>query len=189
MSGKLSQQRVVDFRIGQIPRNSQSPGDRWATTPGDVAMGMNTTTLSTDDRLSAEKLTAHVVARQPAGGRSLPIRLENISGGRHDNGMLCGMMLHKFAARSVDQMAALVRALDSGNARELARGAGALKGVAAELAAEVLLERADELERSARCGDLETAALALVRTREEMERCAAAASELLGQLLDEHSLG
>lgn len=161
--------------------------DRSAYGPGEIAMEMNTTTLSTDNRLSAENLTAHAAPRQPARGRSGPIRLENIEEGRLDNGMLCGMILHKFAARSVDQMAALVRALDSRNAQELARGACTLKGVAAELSAEALRERADELERSAQRGDLEKAAIALVRTREEMDRCAEAASELLSQLLAEHS--
>jgi HPt (histidine-containing phosphotransfer) domain-containing protein len=119
----------------------------------------------------------------------LPIRLEKIAEGCLDDGAWCGMKLHKFAVRSADQVAALARALESGNALELARGAHTLKGVAADLAAETLCALADELQRTAERGQLDQAGPTLVRTREEIERCVEAASELLGQLLREHSAG
>jgi HPt (histidine-containing phosphotransfer) domain-containing protein len=149
---------------------------------------MSTNLLSSDDRIWAENLIAPSGERKSAGGRSLPIRLECIADRCLDDGMSCGMILHKFAARSVDQVAALERALDSGNALELARGAHALKGVAADLSAETLCALADQLQRTAERGELDEAAGALVRTREEIERCVEAASELLGQLLREHRL-
>ncbi len=149
---------------------------------------MNTTLPSSDDRFGAENLIAPAVAWKPAGGPSLPICLESIAYRCLDNGMLCGMILHKFAARSGDQVAALERAIDSGNAPELARQAHTLKGVATDLSAETLCALAEELQRTAERGELHEAGLALVRTREEIDRCVEAACALLGQLLDEHSL-
>ncbi|MEX0677544.1 MAG: Hpt domain-containing protein [Pirellulales bacterium] len=126
--------------------------------------------------------------QNPDGGESSPINcLETIARRSLDDGASCGMMLHKFAARSVDQVSALERALGAGNARELAREAHTLKRVAADLAADALRVRADDLERSAERGDLEEAGLALARTREEIERCVEAAGALLAQLLDEPS--
>jgi HPt (histidine-containing phosphotransfer) domain-containing protein len=95
------------------------------------------------------------------------------------------MFLHKFAARASDQVAALKRALDSGNAAELARQARAIKHVAAHLPTDALHQRADELERTAERGDLESAGAAVERTREEIARSAEAAIELLSQLLAE----
>ena len=86
---------------------------------------------------------------------------------------------------ATDQMAALERALDSGNTLELARQAQAIKGVAAHLPADALHERADELERSAERGDLENAGAAgraHVRRNRPLGR---SAIELLSQLLAE----
>jgi HPt (histidine-containing phosphotransfer) domain-containing protein len=93
-----------------------------------------------------------------------------------------GMLLHKFAARGPDQVAALERALGAGNAVELARQAQAVKNVAAHLADDALHARADELQRTAERGDLAGAGLALVRTREEIARSVETAIELLSQL-------
>jgi len=148
---------------------------------------MSTNLLSSADRSSAENRIAPPGERKSAGGRSLPICLEGIADRCLDDGMSCGMILHKFAARSVDQVAALERALDSGNATELARGAHRLKGVAADLSADTLCALADQLQRAAERGKLDEAAPALVRTRAEIERCVEAAGELLGQLFKEHA--
>ena len=96
-----------------------------------------------------------------------------------------GMLLHKFATRGPDQLAALERALDAGNAIELARQAQAVKNVAAHLADDALHARADELERTAERGDLAGAGLALARTREEIARSIETAIKLLSQLTTE----
>ena len=147
---------------------------------------MNATSLSSHQRFLAEGLVgAATVEKQP--GESPPICLESIARRCLDDGASCGMMLHKFAARSVDQVAALARALEAGNALELARQAHTLKGVAADLAAQALHARADELERTAERGDLEQAGSALARTRAEIDRCVQAAGELLAQLSNELS--
>ena len=50
-----------------------------------------------------------------------PIDLASLLRRCLDDVTFCGMILHKFAARSADQLAALERALESGNAIELAR--------------------------------------------------------------------
>ena len=147
---------------------------------------MKGTSLSSDQRFLAQGLVdTATVEKQP--GESPPICLECIARRCLNDGMSCGMMLHKFAARSVDQVAALERAFEAGNALELARQAHTLKGVAADLAAQALRARADELQRTAERGDLEQAGSALARTREELDRCVEAAGELLAQLSNELS--
>lgn len=94
----------------------------------------------------------------------------------------CGIILHKFAARSADQVAALQRALESGNAVELAREAHTLQGVAANLSAAGIRDRARELERVARAGDLQSARKAFELARGEVDRCRLVVPELLLRL-------
>lgn len=146
---------------------------------------MNDTLLLSDHVVSAAESCADQGADQsPRVGESLPMQA---GPALHDcpDASFRGVILHKFAVRGVDQAAALERALRSGNAVELARQAQTLKQVAADLSADALCERADELERTAERGDLGEAGLALVRTREEIARCVEAAGDLLLQLAAE----
>ncbi len=99
-----------------------------------------------------------------------------------DDTGFCAMVLHKFAARAADQIAALQRAFDSANAPELARQAHTLQGVAANLSAATLRDRAEELETAAVRGDLKTARGALERTRGELARCLAVIPGLLARV-------
>lgn len=111
-----------------------------------------------------------------------PIDLASLLRRCLDDAQFCGMILHKFAARSADQLAAIQRALESGNAIELAREAHTLQGVAANLSAGGIRERAKELERVARDGDLKTARKVFDATRGEVDRCRLAVPELLLRL-------
>jgi HPt (histidine-containing phosphotransfer) domain-containing protein len=99
-----------------------------------------------------------------------------------DDAQFCAMILHKFAARSQDQLAAIERALESGNAVELAREAHTLQGVAANLSAGGIRERAKQLEGAARSGDLQSARKAYELTRGEVDRCRLMVPELLVRL-------
>jgi HPt (histidine-containing phosphotransfer) domain-containing protein len=99
-----------------------------------------------------------------------------------DDSTFCGMILHKFAARAGDQLAALQRALESVNTLELAREAHTLAGVAANLSAETLRGYANELERAARTCNLPAARAALDRTRGELARCAESVPRLMERL-------
>lgn len=95
------------------------------------------------------------------------------------------MFLHKFAARSLDQVAALQRAFEAGNAVELARQAQAVKGLAAHLSDDALHARAEELQRTAERGDLPGSGLALARTRKQIARSVEVAIERLARLTAE----
>ena len=86
-----------------------------------------------------------------------PIDLASLLRRCLDDSHFCAMILHKFAARSEDQLAAMQRALESGNAVELARERHTLQGLAANLSADGMQVRANELERLARAGDLKAA--------------------------------
>jgi two-component system sensor histidine kinase/response regulator len=111
-----------------------------------------------------------------------PIDLASLLRRCLDDVTFCGMILHKFAARSADQLAALERALESGNAIELAREAHTLQGVAANMSAAGMRARADDLERAARAGDLNTARKLYAAARGEVDRCRLAVPELLLRL-------
>ncbi|REK17895.1 MAG: Hpt domain-containing protein [Planctomycetota bacterium] len=99
-----------------------------------------------------------------------------------DDEVFCRMILHKFAMRSVDQLNALARAIESNNCVDLAREAHTLKGVAANLSAGTLSARAAELEQAARAGDMDAAQEALAETRLEVEKVVAAVPDLLDQV-------
>lgn len=123
-----------------------------------------------------------LVAREralAAEGSTAPIDLSSLLKRCLDDAVFCGMLLHKFAARSVDQSAALIRALDSRNAIELAERAHALKGVAVNLSAQSLAECAAALEHVARQGDLKAAREWFDRTQVEIDRCVQAVPDLL----------
>ncbi len=92
------------------------------------------------------------------------------------------MILHKFAARSADQLAALERALAAGNVLELARESHTLQGVAANLSAPLLRARAEELEAAANQNDLPRARRAFYQARSEMAHCTALVPELIARL-------
>jgi HPt (histidine-containing phosphotransfer) domain-containing protein len=111
-----------------------------------------------------------------------PIDLPSLLRRCLDDSTFCGMILHKFAARAGDQLAALQRALESVNTLELAREAHTLAGVAANLSADALRGYADELERAARTCNLPAARTALDRTRSELARCAESVPRLLERL-------
>jgi HPt (histidine-containing phosphotransfer) domain-containing protein len=111
-----------------------------------------------------------------------PIDLPSLLRRCLDDVTFCGMILHKFAARSSDQLAALERALDSGNAIELAREAHTLQGVAANMSAAGMRARADDLERAARAGDFSAARKLYAAARGEVDRCRMAVPELLLRL-------
>ncbi len=114
--------------------------------------------------------------------QSSPIELAPLIQRCLDDRGFCAMVLHKFAARSADQLAALERAFDSANTRELARQAHTLQGVAANLSAPALRARAEELEGEAVRGDLQAARGALDRTRVELDRCLATIPGLLAHV-------
>jgi two-component system, sensor histidine kinase and response regulator len=111
-----------------------------------------------------------------------PIELVSLMRRCLDDNGFCAMVLHKFAVRSSDQLAALERALESANALELARQAHTLQGVAANLSALALRDRAEELEAAAARGDLQTARRALEHTRRELSRCVTAIPALLARV-------
>ena len=119
----------------------------------------------------------------PATGEAAaPIDLQSLLRRCLDDATFCGMILHKFAARASDQLAALQRALDSSNIVELAREAHTLAGVAANLSAVTLRDRADELERAAAGNNLAAAREAFERTRIELVRCAAQVPRLIERI-------
>jgi HPt (histidine-containing phosphotransfer) domain-containing protein len=99
-----------------------------------------------------------------------------------DDNTFCGMILHKFASRSGDQLAALERALAAGNVLELAREAHTLQGVAANLSAPLLRARAEELEVAAGQNDLPRARRAFDQARAEISRCTSLVPELMDRL-------
>jgi len=115
--------------------------------------------------------------------RVQPIDLEALMRRCLDDSGFCGMILHKFAARSEDQLAALERALESANAPELARQAHTLQGVAANLSAHGLRAAAEELEAAAGRNDFSAAEPALKRTRAELARCVAAIPAMIERVL------
>lgn len=121
-------------------------------------------------------------AAPPATEFDEPIDLAGLLRRCLDDAQFCAMILHKFAARSQDQLAALQRAIESGNAVELAREAHTLQGVAANLSATGIRARAEELERVARAGDLRAARAAFEQARGEVDRCRLAVPELLVRL-------
>jgi HPt (histidine-containing phosphotransfer) domain-containing protein len=143
--------------------------------------------MSDTSRLSIPELTgpaasaAPPVPPQPALAASLS-QLENLVQRSLEDPAFGGVSWHKFQARAADQMAALRRAVDAGNAAELARGARTLKCVAENLAAQALAARAEELEQAASAANLKQAAKTLTRVCREIERCARAArSQLAAQ--------
>jgi HPt (histidine-containing phosphotransfer) domain-containing protein len=103
-----------------------------------------------------------------AGEKSAAIDLASLLRRCLDDTTFCGMILHKFASRSADQLAALERALAAGNVLELAREAHTLQGVAANLSASLLRARAEELEVAAGQNDLPRAR----RAFDQMDRLA-----------------
>lgn len=111
-----------------------------------------------------------------------PIDLASLLRRCLDDSHFCAMILHKFAARSEDQLAALERALESGNAIELAREAHTLQGVAANMSAAGMRARADDLERAARAGDFSAARKLFAAARGEVDRCRLAVPELILKL-------
>src|SRR5262249_21557553 len=72
-----------------------------------------------------DTLLASAAKGQPAAasGAMSPFELKSLLHRCLDDGVFCSMVLHKFAVRSADQIAALERALVSGNAAELAERA------------------------------------------------------------------
>lgn len=134
---------------------------------------------------------AAVPSPQPSGSMSSTpthaaeaslIDLEGLLHRCLDDEVFCRMILHKFAMRSVDQMNALSRAIESNNTVELAREAHTLKGVAANLSAGTLTARAAELERAAQNGDMQAAREVLEETRLEVDKLVAAVPDLLDQV-------
>ncbi len=115
-------------------------------------------------------------------GQDEPIDLASLLRRCLEDVQFCGIVLHKFAARSADQVAALERALESGNTVELAREAHTLQGVAANLSATALRLRADELEHAARIGELKAARKLLDAARDEVFRCRHVIPQLLLRL-------
>ncbi len=111
-----------------------------------------------------------------------PIDLASLLRRCLDDTTFCGMILHKFASRAADQIAALERAIDSGNTIDLAREAHTLVGVAANLSAQTLCDRAKQLELSASSQDLSAARTALEHTRAELHRCVEIVPELLDRV-------
>jgi HPt (histidine-containing phosphotransfer) domain-containing protein len=117
-----------------------------------------------------------------AGDKSAAIDLPSLLRRCLDDTTFCGMILHKFASRSADQLAALERALAAGNVLELAREAHTLQGVAANLSAPLLRSRAEELEAAAGHNDLPRARQAFDLARAEVSRCTALVPELMDRL-------
>ena len=111
-----------------------------------------------------------------------PIDLSSLLRRCLDDTTFCGMILHKFAARCGDQLAALQRALDANNTPELVRQAHTLQGVAANLSAARLRQMADQLERVARAGDLSAARRHLAETASEVHRCRNLVPELIAKI-------
>lgn len=138
--------------------------------------------ISSHPEAGAGQRSAEAGGRAPHPAELALIDLESLLRRCLDDEVFCRMVLHKFAMRSVDQMAALARAIESRNCVELAREAHTLKGVAANLSAEALQAQADELERAAQRGDMAAAAKALETTRTEVDRLVAAVPGLLEQM-------
>jgi two-component system sensor histidine kinase/response regulator len=99
-----------------------------------------------------------------------------------DDAAFCAMILHKFAARAGDQLAALERALESNNFIDLAREAHTLQGVAANLSAARLRSHAEALEAAAKQNDACAAQAALANVRAEMTRCTLQVPELIAKI-------
>ncbi len=143
---------------------------------------MSTTSALGDRSFRTETFSTPVTAPPLHVDLDEPIDLASLLRRCIDDVTFCGMILHKFAARSSDQLAALERALESGNAIELAREAHTLQGVAANMSAAAMRSRADDLERAARAGDLSAARKLYAAARGEVDRCRLAVPELLLRL-------
>ncbi len=128
--------------------------------------------------LGAPSTKDHDVAGEKSAAIDLPSLLRRCL----DDSTFCGMILHKFASRSANQLAALERALAAGNVLELAREAHTLQGVAANLSAPLLRVRAEELEAAAGQNDLPRARRAFDQARAEVSRCTALVPELMDRL-------
>jgi HPt (histidine-containing phosphotransfer) domain-containing protein len=94
----------------------------------------------------------------------------------------CAALLHKFAARSLDQVAALERAATARNARELARQAQTLIGLADHLAARDLESCATDLERAASGQQWSEVKPLVSQLRLEIGRCVAEIPSLIKRL-------
>jgi HPt (histidine-containing phosphotransfer) domain-containing protein len=142
---------------------------------------MSTTSALGDRGFRPEGFTPPLTSPQPVFDE--PIDLPSLLRRCLDDAHFCAMILHKFAARSMDQLSALERALESGNSVELAREAHTLQGVAANLSADGARQQAKELERVARAGDLKAARKSLEAVRGEVDRCRLMVPELILRLV------
>lgn len=133
---------------------------------------------SVDPRSFVTPRSAAPRTSEPADG----IELSSLMRRCLDDATFCAMILHKFAARSGDQLAALDRALESRNFIDLAREAHTVQGVAANLSAVRLRSHAEALESAARQSDALAAQMALADVRGEMTRCTLIVPELMAQI-------
>ncbi|MCA9179611.1 MAG: response regulator, partial [Planctomycetales bacterium] len=84
---------------------------------------------------------------------------------------MCRTIIEMFQSRVPEQLSALERAVEGRNAKELKATAHTMKGVAANLAAMPLSQRAAKLESSASLQDFDVILVELKDLRDEVERC------------------
>jgi HPt (histidine-containing phosphotransfer) domain-containing protein len=95
----------------------------------------------------------------------------------------CAVLIGKFVARAGELSAALEQAALTGDKKELAHQAHAIKGMAANLSADSLQTWAAALERALRVGNLANVRPLVSRVRSEIQRCLDAAPGMLEQLV------
>ncbi len=120
-----------------------------------------------------------------SGDRSCPFDLKRLRQQVLDDPRYCALMLRKFAERSDDFVTALENVARWGPAHELVAQAYTLKHVAANLSADDLHQCAADLERVARAGQRELAALAVNRVKARLRRCQRAVPAAIAEILSE----
>lgn len=121
-------------------------------------------------------------APRPAIAQRAPFDVEALLHRCLGDSAFSAQILRKFAARADGQRAALHRAVASGNLDELRREAHSLKGVAANLSADALRNRAARLELAARTCQTQGLSQLLDETCDELARCVATIPQVLGRL-------
>jgi Amt family ammonium transporter len=119
---------------------------------------------------------------RPAMAQPAPFDVESLLHRCLGDNDFSAQILRKFAARADSQHAALHRAVASGNLDELRREAHSLKGVAANLSADALRNRAARLELAARTCQTQDLSQLLNETCDELARCVATIPQALGRL-------
>ncbi len=161
--------------------------DRHLTKPVDPAHLIATINELLDTSLAPAPPNAAPPAPAPrpssdAAGDASPFQrdalLEHCLGDTH----FCCEILRTFADRAERQRAELDEAVAAGDLEALVQRAHAIKGVAANLAAEPLRERACQLEQLGRAGDAPQIAPAVAQLRRELDRCLADLPRLLAEL-------